>query len=42
MFKLALVGSGQLFALVPPDLCVPGISDEVLQRVISQARTANV
>ena len=42
VFKLAPFGSGQTFALVAPDLCVPGVSDEVLQRVISQASTANV
>ena len=42
VFKLALFGSGQLFTLITPDLCVPGISSEVLQRVISQASTANV
>ena len=37
MFKLAPLGSGQLFTLVALDLCVPGVSSEVLQRVISQA-----
>ena len=42
VFKLALFGSGQLFALVAPDLCVPGVPGEVLQRVISQANKANV
>ena len=42
VFKLAPFGSGQLFTLVAPDLCVPGVSSEVLQRVISQASTANV
>ena len=41
-FKLAPFGRGQLFTLVAPDLCVPGVSSEVLQRVISQASTANV
>ena len=40
--KLAPFGSGQLFALIAPHLCVPGVSNEVLQRVISQASTANV
>ena len=42
VFKLAPFGSGQLFALVAPDVCVPGVSGEVLQRVFSQASTANV
>ena len=42
MFKLASFGNGQLFTLVSPDLSVPGVSPKVLQRVISQAMTANV
>ena len=42
VFKLAPLGSGQLFTIVTPDLCVPGVSNEVLQRVISQATTPNV
>ena len=42
VFKLATYGSGQLFAFVAPDLCVPGVSNEVLQRVVSQASTVNV
>ena len=42
VFKLAPFGSGLLLAFVAPDLCVPGISNEVLQRVISQSSTANV
>ena len=42
VFRRAPFGSGQLFALVVPDLCVPGVSSAVLQRVISQASTANV
>ena len=42
VFKLASLGSGQTFTLVAPDLCVPGVSSEMLQRVISQASTANV
>ena len=42
VFKLASFGSGQLFSLVSCDLSVPGGSPEVLQRVISQAMTANV
>ena len=41
VFKLAPFGSGQLFTVVAPDLCVPCVSSEVLQRVISQASTAN-
>ena len=36
-FKLASLGSGQTFTLVAPDLCGPGVSPEVLQRVLSQA-----
>ena len=35
-------GSGQLFALVAPGLCVLGVSNEVLQRFLSQTSTANV
>ena len=43
VFKLAPFGSGQLFTLVAPDLCVFLVFFlEVLQRVISQASTANV
>ena len=42
VFKVAPFGSGQLFALVAPDLCVPGVPGEVLQKVIPQASTANV
>ena len=42
VFKLVPLGSGLLFVLVAPDLRVPGVSGEVLQRVISQASTANV
>ena len=42
VFKLAPFGSGQLFTLVAPDLCVPGVSSEVLQQVIPRASTANV
>ena len=42
VFKLAPFESAQLFTLVALDLCVPGIPGEVLQRVISQASTANV
>ena len=40
VFKVAPSGSGQLFTLVVPDLCVPGVSCDALQRVISQASTA--
>ena len=40
--NLPLFGNRQLFALVSPDLSVPGVSPEVLQRVLSQASTANV
>ena len=42
VFKLAPLGSGQTFTLVAPDLCVPGISHEILQRVLSQANRPNV
>ena len=42
VFKLAPFGNGQLFALNAPDLCIHGILDGVLQRVLSQASTANV
>ena len=42
VFKLASLGSGQLFTFVAPDLCVPGVSCAVLQRVISKASTATV
>ena len=35
-------GSGQLFTLVALDMCVLGVSGEVLQRVISQAKQVNV
>ena len=36
------LGSGQTFTHVAPDLSVPGVSPEVLQRVLSQANKANV
>ena len=42
VFKLAPLGSGQTFTLVTPDLCVPGVSSVLLQRVISQANKVNV
>ena len=42
VFKLAPLGSGQTFTLVAPDLSVPGISLEVLQRVLSQANRLHV
>ena len=32
LFKFAPCGSGQLFALVAPDMVVPGVPSEVLQR----------
>ena len=35
VFKLAPLESGQIFTFVAPDLCVPGISPAVLQRVLS-------
>ena len=42
VFKLASLGSGQLFTFVSPDLRVPGVSPEVLQRVLSQANRPQV
>ena len=42
VFKLAPLGSGQTFTLVAPVLSVPGISPEVLQRVLSQANRPHV
>ena len=41
VFKIAPLGSGQTFTLVAPDPSVPGISPEVLQRVLSQANIAS-
>ena len=37
MFKLAPFGNGQVFDLTTPDLRVPGIPDDALQPIISQA-----
>ena len=42
VFKLAPFGNGQVFAPTTPDLRFPGITDGVLQLVISQASTATV
>ena len=42
VFNLAPFGSAQLLTLVALDLFIPGIPEGVLQRVISQASTANV
>ena len=42
VFKLAPLGGGQTFTLVTLELSVPGISPEVLQRVLSQANKVNV
>ena len=42
MFKLACLGSGQTFTLIAPELSVPGVSPEMLQRVLSQANKANM
>ena len=42
VFKLAPLGSGQTFTLVAPDLSFPGVSPEVLQRVLSQANRLHV
>ena len=41
MFKRVSLESGQTFTLVSPDLSVPGVSSDVLQRVISQANSAS-
>ena len=35
--NLLIFGSRQTFALVFPDLCIPRVPHEVLQRVLSQA-----
>ena len=42
VFKLAPPGSGETFTLVAPDLSVPSISPEALQRVLSQANRPHV
>ena len=42
VFTFASHGSGQLFALVAPNLRVPGIPGEVSQRILSQASKPNV
>ena len=42
VFKRASLGSGQTLTLVSPDLSVPGVSADVLQRVLSQANSAKV
>ena len=42
VFKLAPLGSEPKFTLAAPDLSIPGISPEVLQRVLSQANKVNV
>ena len=42
VFKLALLGSGQTFTFVTPELSVPGVSPDVLQRVLSQANKVYV
>ena len=42
VFKLASLGSLQTFTLAAPDLSVPGISLEVLQRVLSQVNRPHV
>ena len=38
VFKLAPFGNGQLFDLATPDLRVPGIPDDALQRIICQSQ----
>ena len=42
VFKLASLCSGQAFTLVTLELPVPGVSPEVLQRVLSRASTATM
>ena len=42
VFKLASFECGQTFTLVAPELSVPGVPPEVLQRVLSQANKVNV
>ena len=42
VFKLAPLGSGQTFTHVVPDLSLPGMSLEVLQRNLSQANRPHV
>ena len=42
VFKLVPFGSRQTFTLVTPELSIPGVSPEVLQRVLSQANKVNV
>ena len=42
VFKFASLGSGQTFTFVAPEVSVPGISLEVLQRVLAQANRVNV
>ena len=42
VFKLTPLRSGQTFTLVTPELSVPGVSLDVLQRVLSQANKGNV
>ena len=42
VFTLAPLGSGQTFTLGAPELSVPGVSSEILQRVLSQANKDKV
>ena len=42
VFKQALAGNGQVLSLIFLDLHIPGILDDMLQQVISQASAANV
>ena len=42
VFKLAPLGSGQTFALVTPELSVPGVPPDVLQHVLSQEQVSCV
>ena len=40
--NMPLLDVAKTFTLVSPDLSVPGVSPEVLQRVLSQANKVNV
>ena len=42
VLKLAPLGSGQTFDFVSPELSLPGVPPDVLQRVLSQVNKANV
>ena len=42
VFKLASLGSGHTFAIVTPELSVPGVPPDLLQHVLSQANRSHV